>query len=299
MHHGFGKHHQLDFLIGPGKPLDTDKYFIVETDMLGNSAALQDITTGPTNSGLKMRFPHFTIRDSVNVEYKFLKEYLGFDHILAAIGPSVGGMKTYQFGVSYPTYVSGLIPIAATPVTNHQTSTVLRSWMDIIELDSGWYGGNYQTNPLMAYHTMMWNLVPWVYTRQFFTTILKTEEAYDQFIKQWNNWLHLEPRDVRDVYYVLQAWANFNVGDTPGFNGDATAALETVQAQALIIGAKGDMLFGREENIFAENAIPKARYVEIDTPWGHLTCIGFDPDGMQIMSREISEFLSSLAAGAK
>src|SRR5215831_4369989 len=80
MQHFMGDHHDVDFLIGPGKALDTDKYFIVATDFLGNSHPREDLTTGPTNSGLKMTFPRYTIRDSVHVEYKLLKEYLGFDH---------------------------------------------------------------------------------------------------------------------------------------------------------------------------------------------------------------------------
>lgn len=74
MHSNWGDHHNFDFLIGSGKALDTDKYFIVTPDALGNASVRQDVTTGPTNSGLKMGFPRYTIRDSVNVEYKLLKE---------------------------------------------------------------------------------------------------------------------------------------------------------------------------------------------------------------------------------
>ena len=99
----------VDFLIGPGKALDTDKYFIVQTDRLGDPLVRQNITTGPTNSGLKMEFPRYTIRDSVNAEYKVLKEHLGFDHILAAIGGSLGGMAAQVLVRKYPGKVKSLI----------------------------------------------------------------------------------------------------------------------------------------------------------------------------------------------
>jgi len=299
MHSNWADHHQWDFLVGPVKALDTDKYFIVATDMLGNACVRQSITTGPTNSGLKMAFPRYTIRDSVNVEYKLLKEYLGFDHILAAIGISIGAMKAYQLGVSYPTYMEGLIPIAGTPVSSPQTKTVLRAWMDIFELDCGWYGGQYETNPIVAANTMAWNAIPWCYTPQWFATNLKTKEAYRQWKKMWRDIIRSNPQDVRDWYYSFNAWANFNVGDTPGISGDAKAALESIQVPVLIIGAKGDMLFNREESIFAESAIPKATYHEIDTHFGHMGCIGWDPEATKIMDREISKFLSNLIAGGR
>ena len=116
MQYFLGDHHMHDFLIGPGKAFDPEKYFIVATDMLGNSGLTQGVTTGATNSGLKMDFPFFSIRDSMNVEYRFLKEYLGIDHVLAVIGASIGAMKSYQFAVTYPSYITAAIPIAGSPL---------------------------------------------------------------------------------------------------------------------------------------------------------------------------------------
>jgi len=292
MQHFAGDHHDVDFLIGPGKALDTDKYFIVATDFLGNSQLRQDVTIGPTNSGLKMEFPRYTLRDSVNVEYKFLKEYLGFDHILAAIGASIGAMKAYQLAVSYPTYVSGIIPIAGSPVTNPQIRTMLKNWMDIIALDSGWKGGNYEANPTTGLAIAFLNFAPWTYTNQWFATTLKTAEDYHRWKKIFHGWG--TSQDARDVYYQWQAWADFNIGDTPGFKGDAEAALRSIKAQALLIGVKGDLLVNREEIIFAKNAIPKATHVEIDSPFGHAICCGFDPEATKIMEREIAKFLAKL-----
>jgi homoserine O-acetyltransferase len=288
-------HHGQDLFIGTGKALDPDKYFIVATDFLGNSHLRQDLTTGPTNSGLKMAFPEYTIRDSVNVEYRFLTEYLGFDRILAAIGASIGAMKAYQFAVSYPTFVSGIIPIVGSPVTNPQIRTMLKNWMDIIELDDGWYSGKYETNPTIGVTIALMNFVPWLYTYQWFAANLKTPEQYRQFEKFWHDiFTAFAPQDARDVYYQLQAWADFNIGNTPGFNGDAQAALQSIKAQVLLIGAKDDMLVRRDEVIFSKNTIPQATHVEIDSPLGHLICCDFDPEVTKIMDREIAKFLDGL-----
>ncbi|MET0707404.1 MAG: alpha/beta fold hydrolase, partial [Tardiphaga sp.] len=94
-----GNHHRLDFLIGPGKALDTDKYFIVCTDAIANG-----LSTSPSNSKAqpRMQFPKFTIRDMVQSQYRLMKEKLGIDHVVAVVGPSMGGMQVLQWGVSHP-----------------------------------------------------------------------------------------------------------------------------------------------------------------------------------------------------
>jgi homoserine O-acetyltransferase len=296
MHGSWGDHTQFDFLIGPGKALDTERYFIVAPDRLGNPVLRHHLSTGPTNSGLKMDFPPYTLRDSVNAEYRLLKEYLGFDHILAAIGLSMGGMKAYQFGVSYPTYVSGLIPMGATPVAGPHLRTIKTNLNEIIELDSGWHGGEYETNPLWAVTTMLWNFRNWAYNPQWFTANLQTQEAYRQWDRMWDDINRSFPQDARDWYYTKKAEAEFSVGDTPGFNRDVKAALKSIQARVLIIGVKSDIMFHRDQLISAKQAIPNATHVELDSNMGHMSLFGWEPESAKIIDRQIEKFLSDLAA---
>jgi len=105
-----GNHHRIDFLIGPGKALDTQRYFIVATDAIGNG-----LTTSPSNSKTQhgTAFPHFTIRDMVQSEW-LLMQHLGIAHVVAVAGASMGGMQTLQWGVSHPDYMDALV--ALTPM---------------------------------------------------------------------------------------------------------------------------------------------------------------------------------------
>lgn len=288
-------HHSLDFLIGPGKGLDTDKYFIVATDFISNAFLRQDVTTGPTNSGLRMEFPRFTVGDWVNLEYKFLNEHLSFDRILAAVGASVAGMKAYRMAISHPDFVAGIIAIAGSPKTNPQTQMVLKNVMNDIMLDSGWYNGNYEVNPATGLNTSLMNMVPWWHSNKWFVENIKSPEGYQKFTKYWRDiWTIYAPQDARDIYYQMNIWANFNVGDTPGYDGDARAALSAIEVPVLLIGGEDDMLARRDEIIFAKNAIPNATHLEIGSPYGHLVCCGAHPEAVDIMNPAIAEFLSGL-----
>ena len=216
-----GDHHDNEFLIGPGKALDPEKYFVIATDFLGNAKLRQDLTTGPTNSGLKMHFPRITARDWVNADYKLVKEYLGIDHVVAAVGGSIGGINAFQLAVSHPDFVSAIIPIAASPQTNPQARMVLRHVRDVIALDPGWYSGMYDVNPVTGLKVALMELVPWLQSPQSYMDALTTSDKLRNYQIFWEHlWSGL---DARDVYYQLDGWSEFNVGDTPGFNGDVKA----------------------------------------------------------------------------
>jgi homoserine O-acetyltransferase len=289
-------HHALDFLIGPGQALDTEKYYIVTTDMLGCTLVRQDTTTGPTNSGLKMDFPCYTVRDVVNGEYRLLKEYLGLDYILAAIGTSYGGNRAFQLAVSYPLFVRGIIPIVTAPWTHPQLRAVDTNMMDIIALDSGWYGGRDETNPTTGVTTAISAFWTRWYTDDWYATNVKTSEQLRQWEKLVRSWYTVYiPQDARDLYYQLRAIAEFNLGDTPGFRGDVKAALQSIKAQVLFITAKEDLCYHDAGISLVKEAISKVTHVEIDSAIGHAICCSRrDGEATKIMEREIIKFLAKL-----
>jgi len=295
MQHYFGDHHDYDVLIGPGKALDTNKYFIVATDFIASASIRQDITTGPTNSGLKMEFPPITGRDWVKADYRLLKEYLGFDRILAVIGGSIGAMNAFQFAISYPDFARGVIPIAGTPVTNPQVKAQLRSLMNIISMDAGWYNGNYINNPTVGVTTaLMTYSSSFLFTTQWFAENLKSKEKYREWEEFfYEHWTIHAPQDARDFYYQTLAWSNYDVGSTPGFDGDSEMALRSIKAQVLVIAIKIDRSFPIEDVMHYNQFIPNLTYVEFESPMGHGAFID-DPETVKLESREIAKFLARL-----
>src|SRR5262245_45668692 len=139
-----GNHHRLDFLIGPGKALDTDKYFIICTDAIANG-----LTTSPSNSTAQphMKFPRFVIRDMIATQHRLLTEHLGINHVVAVIGPSMGGMQTLQFGVSHPDFMDSLVAIVPLAKTPAWTVVVLEATRKAIMLDPAWNNGDYTAPP--------------------------------------------------------------------------------------------------------------------------------------------------------
>ena len=292
LQHFTGDHHDNEFLIGPGKALDPEKYFVIATDFLANAKLRQDLTTGPTNSGLKMHFPRITARDWVNADIKLVKEYLGINHVVAAIGSSIGGINAFQLAVSHPDFVSAIIPVAASPQTNPQTRMVLRHVRDVIALDPGWYSGMYDVNPTTGLKVALMELVPWFRSPQWYMDALTTSNKLRNYEAFWQDvWSGL---DARDLYYQLDGWSEFNVGDTPGFNGDLKAALAAIKAKILLIGVKEDQLIRREELQFAKNAIHDAAYLEFPSPTGHTASIGVDPKFNETINSEIAKFLATI-----
>jgi homoserine O-acetyltransferase/O-succinyltransferase len=292
LQHFTGDHHDNEFLIGPGKALDPEKYFVIATDFLANAKLRQDVTTGPTNSGLRMRFPRITARDWVNADSKLVKEYLGINHVVAALGSSIGGINAFQLAVSHPDFVSAIIPVAASPQTNPQTRMVLRHVRDVIALDPGWYSGMYDVNPTTGLKVALMELVPWFRAPQWYMDELTTSNKLRNYEAFWQQvWSGL---DARDLYYQLDGWSEFNVGDTPGFSGDPKAALATIKAKVLLIGVKEDQLIRREELQFAKNAINDVTYLEFPSPTGHTASIGIDPKFNETINSEIAKFLAAI-----
>jgi homoserine O-acetyltransferase len=155
--HAFGKYAAndaapgyWDAIIGPGKAIDTNKYFVLSSDTLVNLNvnAPNVTTTGPasidpdTGKPYGMRFPVVSIKDFVNVQ-KALVDSLGIRKLHAVAGGSMGGLQAYEWAASYPDMVERIMPVISTPTAD----PFLIGWLDIwgqpIRVDPKWNGGDY------------------------------------------------------------------------------------------------------------------------------------------------------------
>jgi homoserine O-acetyltransferase len=285
-----GNHHRLDFMIGPGKALDTNKYFIIATDAIADG-----LTTSPSNSTAqpRMKFPKFLIRDMVTSQYKLLTEHLGINHVVAVVGPSMGGMQTLQWGVSHPDFMDSLVamvPLAKTPAW---TVMVLEATRKAIMLDPAWNEGNYTSPPEKGIR--LWRDI------LNFLAARSPEMFRDQFQNQLDvlPWVEAQEKalipafDANDWIYQTWAYDRHDVGTTPGMGGDTVKALRSIKAKTLILTGTKDLLNPEWESHDAARYIRDVRVVTISpgTVTGHASAGGVFPADVDFLNREAGAFL--------
>jgi homoserine O-acetyltransferase len=133
-----------EFMVGPGKGIDTDKYFVICANILGSCMG----SSGPSSENWKtgkpygLEFPVLTIGDMVNAQ-KMLLDHLGVHKILAVIGGSIGGMQVLEWCIRYPEMVVSAVPLATT--TRHSAMAIAFNEVarQSIMADPNWNNGNY------------------------------------------------------------------------------------------------------------------------------------------------------------
>ena len=133
-----------DGMIGPGKAFDTDRFFVISTNLLGGCRG----TTGPssidpaTGRPYGSDFPVLTVADMVRCERAFLDE-LGVERLAAVAGGSLGGMQALQWAVRYPGDVDAIVVIASTHALHTQGVAWNAIAREAITRDPAWQGGDY------------------------------------------------------------------------------------------------------------------------------------------------------------
>ena len=292
-----GNHHRIDFLIGPGKGIDTDHLFVIKTNAIGNG-----VTTSPSTSATQHGpdFPHFTIRDMVESQ-ALLLQHLGISHLVVVAGASMGGMQTLQWGVSYPGAMDALIALTPMARTTPWSIAVNHATRRALMLDPAFQGGRYTAQPEAGWRMradvlqVLATRTPEAMRRQFndpmdvMAWISAQEDAVVKSGFDANDW-------------IAQTWAydRHNVGDTqvdgkPVFGGDPIRALRTIKAKALLMSGELDLYNPVEDGIAAAAAIPDGRHVTIPSVQGHVAASpGFKPADVEFINATVAALLQDV-----
>src|SRR5437764_773236 len=133
-----------DGLIGPGKPIDTDKLFVVASNMLGSSFGSTNAASlnPPTGAPYGPDFPAIALSDIVAAQ-KALLDSLGVRHLVAVAGPSYGGYQAFQWAVAYPDFIDAIVPVNTAPWASVNTDKQLAEMEARLATDPEWHGGRY------------------------------------------------------------------------------------------------------------------------------------------------------------
>lgn len=278
-------HHRLDFLIGPGRPLDPERYFIVCVDAIGNG-----LTTSPSNSTAQpdLAFPRFSIRDMVASQRRLL-DALGISKLAAVVGASMGGMQALQWGVSHPALmrsIVALVPMARTRPWSVAMNEVARR---ILMADPGWPSGPYGSG------LDNWAAMTRVITNRSPGALAgMTAAAIPALVADVIATMRRIGPDPLDWVYQSFAYDAHDAGTTPGFGGDTAAALQTIRAPTLLLVPELDLYNPVEDAVEAAKLIPDATLVRLAGDAGHAVAADGSSQLAEI-SAAIGGFLNRLA----
>ena len=132
-------------IVGPGKPVDTDKFFVVCPNMLGSSYGSTNAASIDPASGKRYAadFPELTVSDIVASQHELLKS-LGVKHLFAIVGPSYGGFQAFQWAVDYPDFMSAIVPVVTSPMAQRERSQAnVANLKATFSKNPNWHGGDY------------------------------------------------------------------------------------------------------------------------------------------------------------
>ncbi len=311
--HAAGLHHEektpgwWDSMIGPGKAMDTDKYFVVASNVIGGCKG----STGPASTNPKtgrpygQDFPIVSIKDMVDAQVQLL-DHLGIERLLTVTGGSMGGMQALQWMVSYPERIRSAIPISTALKHTPQQIAFDEVGRQAIMADPNWSEGNYYDHSPPAKGLAVARMVGHITymseasMAEKFGRKMKESKGPMKFSPDFEVEGYLEYRgenfvkrfDANSYLYITKAMDYFDVV------GRKTPAeiFKGLKAKVLVIAFKSDWLYPAHQSQEIVKACKwagvEATYCEVHSTYGH--------DAFLLESGEetrlIKHFLSSVHA---
>lgn len=275
-----------DDMVGPGKAFDTDRYFVICSNVLGGCRG----TTGPgsidptTGRPYALSFPFITIRDMVRVQ-KELVDYLGIESLLSVAGGSMGGMQALEWVATYPNAARSAVVLASTSRLTAQGIAFNAVGRNAITSDPRWRGGDYYGHDVPARGLSIARMVGHITylsdesMGMKFGRRLQERKAYgfdidDQFAVEsyleHQGGKFVDRFDANSYIYLSRAMDYFDLGER---YGSLPQAFVHTRAKFLVVSFTSDWLYPSYQSKEIVWAMMKneldVSYVEIDCPFGH------------------------------
>ena len=251
-------------LVGPGAPIDTDRYFVVCSNMLGSSyGSTNAASTNPrTGKPYGSAFPKIAVADIVTAQKRLL-EHLGVTHLRAVVGPSYGGFQAFQWAVTFPDFMDGVAPVVTSPLPPQ--SDRVEGLLKWFEKDPNWNGGDYYDRG--GVHDTLTDLRVDTLTRYGLAASLSERfpdpgERDAELRRIASGWADVF--DANSLFILGEAMATYDITNDYG----------RIRVPVLYVLSRTDALFppNLAPGVMADlrTAGVIAEYVEIDSEHGHL-----------------------------
>jgi homoserine O-acetyltransferase len=290
IHHALSTHshvasHELnknkgwwDNIVGKGKAIDTEKYYVICINNLGScfGSSGPSVINPEENFLYGSDFPEVSFEDVVHSQ-KFLLDFLKIKKLYAIVGPSLGGMISLQFSILYPDFVERLLSISSSARTTPANNANRAIQREIIKLDPNWKNGKYIQNPLKGLKAAR---------KLGILTYRSVEEFNERFDAESSANISGEEKDsvTKVESYLEYNAAKFAKGfDTNSYLTilrmmdiyDVRSELTKLKAHTLIISVDTDRLFPHEQQREIYTELEKlgkpVRYIIHESKFGHDT----------------------------
>ncbi len=277
-----------DIMVGPGKGIDANKYFVVCSNILGSCMG----STGPSSINPKtgkpygLDFPVVTIRDMVEAQ-KALMDYLGIKKILSVIGGSIGGMQVLEWCVRYPEMVVSAIPLAST--TKHSALAIALNEVarQAIIADPNWNKGDYYSGSkpnlglavarmighvtYLSDESMRLKFGRRLQDKSDFSFNFDVDFQVESYLR-YQGTKFVERFDANSFLYITKASDYFDLENQHG-SGSAVKAFSGARAKFLVVSFTSDWLYPTYQSRAMVQAMKKSgldvSFCEIKAEWGH------------------------------
>jgi homoserine O-acetyltransferase/O-succinyltransferase len=277
-----------DIMVGPGKGIDTDKYFVICANILGSCMG----STGPssinpdTQKEYATDFPMITIGDMVRSQ-KALVDHLGIKRLLAVVGGSVGGMQVLEWCVRYPDMVAAGVPLAST--CRHSALAIAFNEVarQSIMADPNWCSGHYygKTKPglglaiarmighitYLSDESMRLKFGRRLQNKSDLRFGFGTEFQIESYLQYQGN-KFIERFDANSFLYITKAADYFDLAREHG-KGSLVNAFSSCRARFLVVSYTSDWLYPTYQSKEMVTAMKKnnldVSFCEIEAQWGH------------------------------
>jgi homoserine O-acetyltransferase len=291
--HYMADHRGYEWLIGPGKALDTSRLFLVCSELFGNGHSSSPSNTPEPFHG--PRFPVMNIRDNVAAVHRLLTEDLKITHLKAIIGFSMGAQQAFQWAVSYPTFADRVVATSGTAKTYPHGIIRLEGQISAITADATFNNGNYTAQPAkgLSAFGMVW--AGWLYSQEWWRKELWRADSapgttFEQVMDQYRADF-IPGADANNLILQMRTWEQNNVGATPGFNGDVEKALASIKVPFLYMPSVTDLYFPIGDATYEQAFIPFVSFKPIPSLWGHTAGAASNPADAKFLNDHIGQFM--------
>ena len=265
------RHPDLEWLIGPDKILDPEKYFIVILDQFGNG-----LSSSPSNTP---DYPTLvTVTDNVLAQRMAMDELFGIDKITCVYGWSMGALQAYHWASLFPDSVERIVVNCGVSRTAVHNQVFLRSLMATLEAAPQHIGnGRFSHEPMAAKRAFGRIYAAWALSQDFYRANLHLSWSsqpnlgspdLDTFLRtDWEDRFSASP--AANLYAQLRTWDTADISANDRFNGDLDDALRAIKARVLLMPGSTDLYFRTADNEAELPLLSHAILRPIPSIWGH------------------------------